>query len=85
MYEDFRLVESGHNTSMLYKTKHFSMLYLIRTVVTQVLTVTELLMHGTGSYVVETRTPLGVCLREYRMYLIRVLMAKSKLTQQWLV
>lgn len=82
VYEDFSLVEIGHKTGMLYKTKHFSMLYLIGTVVTQVLTVTDLLMHGAGTYVVETRTPLWVCPKEYKNYLTRVLMAKSKPIQQ---
>jgi len=66
------------NTVSLY----FSMLYLIGTVVTQVLTCTDLLMHGAGPYVVKTHTPLGVCLREYRNYLTRVLMAKSKPAQR---
>jgi len=86
LYEAVRLVESGHNTGMLHKTKtvslYFPMIYLIGTVVTQVLTCTDLPMHGAGPYVVKTRKPLGVCLRVYRNYLTRVLMAKSKPAQR---
>jgi hypothetical protein len=66
------------NTVSLY----FSILYLIGIIVTLALTCTDLLMRVVGPHVVETRTPIVMCLREYRNYFTWVLLGKSKPARQ---